>query len=131
MTITTDRDMFRLELGDTETTDALFSDEECDYFLTTYGDVLVAAAYACEALARRFASAFDFSEDGQSFSRSQMSKQFAQLAVTLRRRVAGTVSTSPTTRTDGYSDDIDYSENEASSGVGRVRVGYTSPDLPL
>lgn len=134
MTITSDLDMFRLEIGDTDVdpdSDALLSDDECQYFLDTYGDILPAAAAACDALSRRFARAYDFAEDGQSFSRSQMSKQYAELAIALRRRVTAGISNVPTTRVDGYSQTIDYDDVEETSGVGRARIGWTDPDLPL
>ena len=128
--ITSDLERVRLELGDTIEAQALFTDEEVQVKLDESEDVVIATASLCDILARRFARAFDFAEDGQSFSRSQMSKAYAQLARDLRQRSALGFKTLPTTRTDGYSDDIDYSESEATSGKGRVRIGYTSPDLP-
>ncbi len=49
-------------------------------------DVHEAAALCCENLARRFARKVDITIDGRSESFSQMSKQFQDLARTLRRQ---------------------------------------------
>lgn len=126
-----DLEKVRLEIGDTEVARELFSDAEITSKLNESSDVLVATASLCDILSRRFARDFDFAEDGQSFSRSQMSKAYAQLAKDLRQRSAAGFTTLSTTRTDGYSTDIDYSETEATSGKGRVIAGYYSPDLPV
>lgn len=134
MAVTTDIDKLRVEIGDLNVdpdSDALYQDDQLQYFLDTYGAILPAAAAACDALARRFASAYDFSEDGQSFSRSQQSKQYAQLAAELRRRATAGIANIPTTRVDGYSQTVDYDDVEETSGVGRARIGWTDPDLPL
>lgn len=113
------RDQVRLEIGDTDVdpdADALFSDEAIDGFLARYGavgtdsDAVVgtiksAAADACDALANRFAREFDFSEDGQSFSRSQRSRAYADRARQLRDNAAGF-----------YSVKVDSSITAAASG---------------
>ncbi len=117
----------RLEIGDTDETKALFEDEEVTTKLADHGEnVPLAAAALCDILARRFARDFDFATDGQSFNRSQMSKQYAQLARDLRGRAQGATTVS-TRRVDGYSQDIDYDE-VGISRTGRVRRGC--PDLP-
>lgn len=96
----------RLAIGDTDSTAVLFTDEELGIYLDARSDsVNLAAADACETLARRFARQYDFSTDGQSFSRSQMSKMYLDLAVQLRSRGEG-LTTQPVTKVDGYSDDI-------------------------
>lgn len=131
--ITTTRDKIRLELGDTDPDAVLFYDEELDVWLNARGaaSYLLAAADAADAAARKFARAYDFQTDGQSFKRSQMSKAFKDLAVELRSR-AGGISTVDVTVIDGYSDDI---ANQAVTGSGTVnprhyysRVGVA--DLP-
>jgi len=125
-----DLEKVRLEIGDTDSATELFSDAEIESKLGEAADILVATASLADILARRFARAFDFAEDGQSFSRSQMSKAYAQLAKDLRQRSAAGFASLPTTRTDGYSDTIDYRQSEATSGRGRVIAGYFDPDLP-
>ncbi len=107
MAITTNLDKVRLEIGDTDVTNFLFSDDEINYFLEVAGDnVLLAALRACEAAARQFARAYDFKTDGQEFKRSQQAQAFREMAKDLRARV-GTSGTLPVTRVDGYSDDIE------------------------
>jgi hypothetical protein len=113
MAITTNLDKVRLEIGDTEATSYLLSDDEINYFLTEESqNVLRAAFRACDALARKFARAYDFETDGQKFHRSQAFEAFSKAADALRKRAgisefgntnsgAGTIKT---TRIDGYSD---------------------------
>lgn len=130
--ITTTRDKIRLELGDTDPDAVLFYDEEYDVWIGVRGtSYLLAAADAADAAARKFARAYDFATDGQSFKRSQMSRAFKDLAVELRNR-AGGISTVDVTVIDGYSDDI---ANQETTGGGTVnprhyhyRVGVA--DLP-
>ncbi|MCR4339979.1 MAG: hypothetical protein NUW01_08845 [Gemmatimonadaceae bacterium] len=96
----------RLEIGDTDSTAVLFTDEELNVYIDARADVvLLAAADACDALATRFARAYDFETDGQRFQRSQMSKAYRELGKGLRDRAAGIATLTPT-RVDGYSDDI-------------------------
>lgn len=105
--LTTPLAQVRLEIGDTDSTAALFADEEIAVKLAGRGDnVLLTAADLCDILARRFARAFDFESDNQKFSRSQMSKQYAALAGELRDRASGVVTVA-STRIDGFSQDID------------------------
>lgn len=121
MAITSTRDKLRLQIGDTESDSYLFTDDELDYFLTERADnVLLAAADACESLARRFARRFDFESDNQSFKRSQMSKQYAALAADLRSRASGVTSV-PSTRIDGYSQDIDTESVQVAAENARSR----------
>ncbi len=93
MPILTPLDEFRLGLGDHPTPDTpegdyvyLLNDDECDYFIDKHPtNLMLALADACDALAARFARGFDFAEDGQSFSRSQMASQYAARATEYRR----------------------------------------------
>jgi hypothetical protein len=133
MAITTDRDAVRLLIGDTDTDDELFQDDEIAFFLAERADdVYLAAADACDAAARKFARAYDFTTDGQSFHRSQMSKAYLALAKDLRLRAAGGLTTLVPTRVDGYSDDVAADEVQtATRPAGRrgyYRVGL--PDIP-
>lgn len=118
--ITTARDKVRLLIGDTDEDSALFTDDELDYFLSERADQpMLAAADACDALARRFARKPDFTTDNQAFKWSHVAKQYADLAVSLRAR-AGGISTASTTRIDGYSQDIDsHSVLEADTSPRR------------
>lgn len=111
----------RLEIGDTDPTSALFTDEELNVWITNRADnIYLAAADACEAAARKFARAYDFTTDGQSFHRSQMTKSYMDLAKDLRQRAGGVV-TVEVTKVDGYSDDI---ANQDVAGTANPRHYY-------
>ncbi len=97
----------RFELGDTDSSRALFSDEEITYRLTANGSsVLVTAASLCEVLARKYARDVDFSMDGQSVSASQKSKAYTLQAAELRKRAGQSMGSVVTTKIDGYSDTV-------------------------
>jgi hypothetical protein len=106
---TADRDRIRFEIGDTALDRKLFDDEELDDLLVQDTTVLRSAAHACEILAIRFARDFDFTADGHSFHKSQVSEHYMKLARRLRSRERGTTVMVPR-RIDGYSDDIDSDE---------------------
>lgn len=72
--------------------------------LTAY-DVYAAAADLCEAWAARLARSFDYSGEGQSFSRSQMTRELRAQAD--RYRALAWPVTSPMTRSDVRADDGD------------------------
>lgn len=129
MAITSSRDKLRLQIGDTDADSYLLTDDELDYFLSERADnVLLAAADVCESLARRFARQFDFESDNQKFARSQMSKQYAAMAVDLRSRASGVTSV-PSTRIDGYSQDISTEDvlTTSENARGRYRRLDDSP----
>jgi hypothetical protein len=95
VTVTTDLDRFRLELGDHPTPDVpegtyvyLFNDDEAVYFIAKHpSNLLLAVADACDALAARFAREFDFdSTKEKSFKRSQKADHYLAMAVRLRTR---------------------------------------------
>lgn len=127
--LTTDLAQVRLEISDTVSATALFADEEIDVFLADEGSVLAAAARACEVLAARYAGAYNFKTDDQSFDRGALSKAYAEQARRLRAQSGGVATIAPT-RIDGYSDDIANDDISTSASSGRVRAGYTSPDIP-
>lgn len=136
--ITTDLDKIRLELGDTDPARQLLTDDELNYFLSEHDTVLLAAAAACDSLATRFARDYDVKWQGAGmsargeYSRSQMVAAFAERARALRERAGGGVGTIVTTRVDGYSDDLSNRDGAGqASRTGRVRAGYTDPDLPI
>lgn len=101
MTISTDRDKVRLLIGDTDTDDPILQDDEIAYHLesrtildadtggTVYVNVEAAAADAAGAIAAEYARQFDFSEDSQTFSRSQRVGHYVALQRELRSRAGG------------------------------------------
>lgn len=125
----TDLDRVRFRIGDTDSTDALLTDAEINAAVTAEGTVVKAALACVKSILARFSKGYDFATDGQSFSRSQRVAHYQQLLVELR--TAAGVSSVATTRQDAYSDDIPYDDVESTTSTGRVRVGYTDPDLPL
>lgn len=128
------RDQVRLRIGDTDTTNPLFYDEELDQLLVDNDQVvLAAAADCCDILATRYAREYDFETDQQKFLRSQRSKAYKDMAKQLRDTLRVTTGVNPVvaTRKDGYSQDIPADQaSVASNAAGRVREGYYDPDLP-
>ena len=138
MPITTPLDELRLHIGDTDPDRLLFIDDEANYLLNQRaGNVLLAAADACDMLATRFARDYDFEWQGAGesargkFSRSQMAAMYASRATALRNRANGGVAVIETTRVDGYSDDL--STRDGAGGVDGLtgrRPWVPDPDLP-
>lgn len=114
MTVSTPLDAVRLEIGDRDVSNPLFTDDEIEYFLGNRNDdVHLAAADACESLARRFAREYDFSTDGQSFKRGTRSRMYADLAKQLRERVGG-LGEAKQVKVDGYSQEIDNDDTSST-----------------
>jgi hypothetical protein len=122
--ITTARDRVRLQLGDTDSSAVLLYDEELDVYLANRANnVLQASADCAEALAGKFARAYDFETDGQTFKRGQMFRYWSDLAAKLRSR-AGGITTVDSTKVDGYSDDIAFQESSYAGGTANPRQKF-------
>jgi len=78
----------RFEIGDTDSTDPLITDEEIAYLLTQNGTVSLAAVAACEAIAAKFARMVDKAVGDLRLSASQKHAQYLALAATLKRKGA-------------------------------------------
>lgn len=100
MTHLSDRDKVRLLVGDTNDSDPLLTDDEIENFIedrsvlgssggTVSVNVPAASADAAGAIAAKFARDFDFSEDGQQFSRAQRVGHYLSLERELRNRSGG------------------------------------------
>lgn len=99
MTSLSDRDLVRLEVGDTDTGSPLLSDDEYDALLGarslvlstggTIHNIPAAAADAAGAIAAKFGRGFDFAEDGQMFNVSQRVNHYLELEARLRKRAGG------------------------------------------
>lgn len=84
---TTDRDRIRRLIGDVDSTNPLFSDEELGWFVTLEGSYLRAAAAACEALAAAGSGESDFTIGGKIAQRaSQAPVMWAKRAREFRIR---------------------------------------------
>lgn len=119
----------RLAIGDVDPSAPLVYDEELDVYLGDYSNsILKTSAAVCEMLAVKFARYYDFETDGQKFARSQMSKQYATLAQSLKNRATG-LAALDTTRVDGYSQDVATSEVGSSADNPRQKyVTFTGLD---
>jgi hypothetical protein len=86
--LTTAVGRFRLELGDLDSSVYLFTDEQAQYFIDKHPtNLLLAVADACDALAARFASEFDFQANGErNFKLSQKAEHYLELGNRLRDR---------------------------------------------
>jgi hypothetical protein len=93
--VTEDIDKLRLEIGDLDPDNQLYDNDQLRYFLDQEPNMLMAAANVCEALARRLAPQFDFKWKDQSFSRSQASKAYRELARDLRTRAMASAGGAP------------------------------------
>ncbi len=84
---TTDRDKVRFLIGDTESADAHFQDEEITYLLTTHGNVFDAAIAGAELIAGRYAHRSNYSRSIGDLSISESygtsAAEFRELARTL------------------------------------------------
>ena len=134
--ITNPRDLVRLKIGD-RTSPFLLTDDEIDTYLADRaGNVTAAAADSADAIAAMFATGYDFEWQGGvnargKYSRSQLFDHFTKLAQRLRAQINGGLTVVQTTRVDGYSDDLSTRDGAGqASRTGRVRAGYTDPDLP-
>lgn len=100
--IATDLAKVRLEIQDVTSTSPLFTDEEINSFLDSEGSVLGAAARAAEVVSRKYAHDFNWKADGDEVDRVARAKMWAELAVSLRRRAAGTIRSRQTVNRDGW-----------------------------
>lgn len=114
---TTVRNRVRLEIGDTDSDRALFSDEELDDIIVQETNVYPSAARACEILAVRFSRDFNFSADGASFQKGSVAQMYRDMAKRLRARARGTTVVMPQ-RVDGYS------QTTPSHDVTRTRASF-------
>jgi hypothetical protein len=94
----TDIDDIRLLVGDTVSGDDLLEDAEYQALIDqrqistasgTVTNIAAAAADAAGAIAAKFGRDFDFSTDGQSFSRAQRVGHYMNLERELRNRSGG------------------------------------------
>ncbi len=82
--ITTIVGKIRLAIGDTDTTDYVFTDEELTLFYDTEGSINLAAAAACEAWAAKYAVNADDEKIGDYSYKQTIVKKLLDLATRLR-----------------------------------------------
>lgn len=82
-----DKDTVRFLLQDTNSAEALLTDEEIAYFVDTYAEdwsLSYVAAILADTIAARYAREASFSADGVSINLAQQAQQFRELAANLR-----------------------------------------------
>ena len=90
--ITTTVGKIRLIIGDTDITDAIFTDEELTYFYTTDGSINLAAATALEAWAAKYATSAASEKIGDYAYTQKIMDNMLNLAAKLRETDASTPS---------------------------------------
>ena len=83
-----ERDELRFIIGDTDSSDQQFSDEELDYLLTEYGSPLAAAVPAIEALIAKYSRYADQRTGDISISYSKRVDQYNDLLDTIKEKLA-------------------------------------------
>lgn len=85
-----DKDTVRFLIQDTNSSEALMTDEEIDYLVDTwkdrYGSLEYVASVAANTLAARYAREASYSADGVSINLAQQAQQFRDLAASLREQ---------------------------------------------
>lgn len=94
---TTDKDIVRFKIQDTDTNDQLLSDEEIAAVLTQTGSVNAAAIASAEAIARKFArlatsKSFSTGQRTMTVSYADRVTAYQSLAADLRKQTARAVS---------------------------------------
>lgn len=92
---TTPKDMIRLQIGDTDSTNPLLQDEEISFYLTTRANIYGAAAECCRSLAAKFSSQVTAAAGGQKTAYSDIAKAYAARAVSFDVKAAMAGSAMP------------------------------------
>ena len=113
--LSSDRGKVRFELSDTDEFNAEFNDAEIDHLLTEESsNVLLAAARGAEVLSLCYAKDPNFTADGVTVQGTARAKHWASLALQLRNRARGGVTSVQTRHDDGYQGqrDVDHRDSE-------------------
>lgn len=86
--LATDKDTVRLLIGDTNTTSAMFQDEEINAVLAIQTNVMLAAALMADSAAGKYSRSVSFSVEGLSIQNSQKAEGYRKLAESLRAQAA-------------------------------------------
>lgn len=78
--LSTNRDRVRFLIGDTDTNDQQLQDSEIDWVLTQEGNVYLAAAKSCQALAAKYSRQADSEVGDLAVKKSQRAKAYFDLA---------------------------------------------------
>lgn len=85
---TSEKDQVRLEIGDTDETAQLLSDEEINHAISVESNNWGAAARCCEIIARSYLRKADvrIGRGGTSITYTQQAQQYQDMATALRKR---------------------------------------------
>lgn len=122
--ITTDLAKVRMTIGDTNSADALLTDEEIAALIEIEGStagVTRWAARCCEAIATKFARDFNFTADGTTVDKGDRAKAYREMAVALRAQSGGGLGVVQTRHDDGW---------QANRGVTAADVSTTAEPGP-
>lgn len=128
------KDEVRFLIGDTIASDPLLQDAEVNYCLAQEPMSLLAAALACVAISSLYSRLADSRIGDVQQSMSQKSKQYAELALELRRRAA--VSATPTfggishSVKDTLNQDTDLVQPDFARGMDDI-PGAPQSNVPL
>ncbi len=111
-TLGTDLSKVRLQVGDTDSTDALLTDAEVEFAISDEPSLVAAAARCAEMIAASFARDFDWEGDGTSVRKGGRAKHYLAMAKQLRAKAAGGLTTLQTVNADGWNANrgIDHSD---------------------
>lgn len=103
--LSTDLSRVRLAYGDTDSADALLTDEEIAALMVLEGSAAGVnrwAARCCEAVSMRFARDFNWKGDGTEVSKGDRAKAYAEMAVRLRKQADTGLTVVQTRHDDGW-----------------------------
>lgn len=116
--ISTDRGKVRRLIGDTNSADALFQDDEIDFFLDQAGSgIYQAAAYACEALAAEFGRKSDTTVEAVSVQYSQRATAYSRMALRFAATARRAYGSAPSPAISGISKDAINTQRENTDRV--------------
>lgn len=131
---TSTRDEFRLLVGDTDTTDQIFTDGEVAYWLAQNSNVTLAAALGCRAAAAKYARQVSFSVGKLSEQAAQKAERFLSLAKELeaqyRRTSASAFSSAGTPSVAMVYDSGTQPKDYEVSGEAHPDWSLNSDDQP-
>lgn len=109
--LTESRDKVRLLIGDTDTNDQQFSDEEIAFFVANEPSVYHAAAESCRALAAKYARKVDRTVGDLRLAAQQKFEHYTELAAELLRKAGSSGGIVPYAGGVSQSDKDDVAED--------------------
>lgn len=122
-----DGEKVRLMIGDTDSANALLTDEEITYFVSLGGTIYAGAVLAARAIASKFSRLADTTIESVSVSNSQKAKQYFALADQLEKQGANLSGTGGGPSATGISiSAIESAENNSDRPASAFKQGMFS-----